>query len=230
MATIDYLSTDESFSYKIDQLLEKKKGQLRWKRAFDISFSMMGLLVLSPLFLIVMGIIKLDSSGPIFFTQKRIGKDAKPFYILKFRTMVVDAQKLGMQITVGRDKRITKVGHVLRKYKIDELPQLVNVLKGDMSFVGPRPEVSKYVKLYSPKERNVLKIRPGITDLASIEYRDENNILSQAEHPEAMYINHIMVKKLELNYIYLRKISLLYDIKLIAITCMKVFGSKRGQA
>ncbi|WP_421381821.1 sugar transferase [Bacillus salacetis] len=202
----------------INELLEEKKGQLLIKRAFDSVVSCIGLLVLSPLFIIISVIIKFDSKGPILFKQIRIGKGGKEFKIYKFRTMVTNAEKKGMQITVGKDSRITKVGHFLRKVKLDELPQLINVLFGDMSFVGPRPEVPRYVARYNKYQRNILKIRPGITDIASIEYRDENNILSKSNDPEREYINNIMPHKIELNVKYLDRLSVIYDLKIILST------------
>lgn len=154
------------------------------KRIFDLICSTLGLIVLSPILIVIAIRIKTDSDGPVFFKQIRIGEKNKEFEILKFRTMVVDAEKLGRQITVGNDSRITKIGAFLRKYKLDELPQLINVFKGDMSLVGPRPEVPRYVKMYNEEQRRVLEVKPGITDLASIRYRDENDLLGEAENPD----------------------------------------------
>ncbi|EEH96869.1 sugar transferase [Clostridium tertium] len=191
------------------------------KRIFDFLASLLGIIILSPILLIVAIAIKIDSKGDILFLQKRIGKNGIPFYIYKFRTMVSDAEKLGKQITVGKDNRITKVGAFLRKYKIDELPQLFNVLKGDMSLVGPRPEVPKYVELYTELERRVLKVRPGITDLASLRYKDENDILGKVDNPEEYYINVIMKDKLKLNLEYIEKSNLIFDISLIFKTIIK---------
>ncbi|WP_418223345.1 sugar transferase [Clostridium isatidis] len=191
------------------------------KRIFDFVISLIGIIIISPILIIVAICIKLDSKGNILFLQKRIGKDGKPFNIYKFRTMVNDAEKLGAQITVGKDSRITRVGAFLRKYKIDELPQLFNVLKGDMSLVGPRPEVPRYVKLYTEEERRVLKVRPGITDLASIRYSDENDILGKVENPEEYYINVIMKDKLKLNLEYIEKSNIVFDIYLIIKTIIK---------
>lgn len=191
------------------------------KRIFDFLASLLGIIILSPILLIVAIAIKIDSKGDILFLQKRMGKNGIPFYIYKFRTMVSDAEKLGKQITVGKDNRITKVGAFLRKYKIDELPQLFNVLKGDMSLVGPRPEVPKYVELYTELERRVLKVRPGITDLASLRYKDENDILGKVDNPEEYYINVIMKDKLKLNLEYIEKSNLIFDISLIFKTIIK---------
>ncbi|NLZ35844.1 MAG: sugar transferase [Clostridiales bacterium] len=198
-----------------------KKINRAIKRIFDIIVSLIGIIIISPILIIVAISIKLDSKGNVLFLQKRIGKDGKPFNIYKFRTMVSDAERLGAQITVGRDSRITKVGAFLRKYKIDELPQLFNVLKGDMSLVGPRPEVPKYVELYTEEERRVLEVRPGITDLASIRYRDENDILGKVENPEEYYIKVIMKDKLKLNLEYIEKSNVFYDIYLIIKTIIK---------
>jgi len=177
-------------------------------RFLDILFSLLGLIILLPVFLIVAVLIKCSSKGPVFFLQKRVGKGNRDFSLIKFRTMYQDADRKGL-LTVGqRDPRITPVGYFLRKYKIDELPQLINVLKGDMSLVGPRPEVRKYVDLYNDEQRQILNFRPGITDLASIKYVNENEILSQAEDPEAYYIQQIMPDKIRLNLEYLRQPTL----------------------
>lgn len=191
------------------------------KRIFDFLASLLGIIILSPILLVVAIAIKIDSKGNILFMQKRIGKNGVPFYIYKFRTMVSDAEKIGKQITVGKDNRITKVGAFLRKYKIDELPQLFNVLKGDMSLVGPRPEVPKYVDLYTESEKRVLEVRPGITDLASLRYKDENDILGNVDNPEEYYINVIMKDKLKLNLEYIEKSNLIFDISLIFKTIIK---------
>jgi Sugar transferases involved in lipopolysaccharide synthesis len=191
------------------------------KRIFDLICSTLGLIILSPVLIIIAVRIKTDSDGPVFFKQIRIGENNKEFEILKFRTMVVDAEKLGRQITVGNDNRITKIGGFLRKYKLDELPQLINVFKGDMSLVGPRPEVPRYVKLYNEEQRKVLKVKPGITDLASIRYRDENDLLGEAENPDEFYINTIMPDKLALNLEYINKNNIFLDIYIILKTIIK---------
>lgn len=201
-----------------DALLKKKRFSLFLKRCFDITASALGLLFLAIPFGVIAIIIKATSKGPVYFRQVRVGKDGKEFRIFKFRTMVVDAEKKGMQITVGADNRITGIGKFLRKTKVDELPQLINVLIGDMSFVGPRPEVPRYVAMYSDYQRNILKIKPGITELASIVYRDENDVLAKSEDPEATYVNEIMPKKIELNIQYMQKLGFWYDIKLIFMT------------
>ncbi|AGX45085.1 sugar transferase [Clostridium saccharobutylicum] len=191
------------------------------KRIFDIICSGLGLIVLSLVFLVIALRIKTGSDGPIFFKQIRVGEKGKEFEILKFRTMVVDAEKLGRQITVGNDSRITKIGAFLRKYKLDELPQLINVFKGDMSLVGPRPEVPRYVKMYNEEQRKVLEVKPGITDLASIRYRDENELLGKAENPDEFYINTIMPDKLALNVEYIKKSNVFFDIYIIIQTIIK---------
>lgn len=205
-----------------DVLMKSKKFSLFLKRGFDIFASALGLIILSPILIIVSLIIALTSKGGVFFRQTRVGKNGREFRIFKFRTMVVDAESKGMQITVGADNRITKIGKVLRKAKIDELPQLINVFIGQMSFVGYRPEVPRYVAIYTDYERNVLRIKPGITDLASITYRDENEILDNSEDPEYTYINEIMPTKLALNMEYMKKIGFWYDIGLIFKTFLAI--------
>lgn len=210
------------FSKNIDDYLDRRKPSLIVKRIFDIVMSLVGLTILGIPMIIICIIIKFSSEGPVFYKQVRVGKLNKDFKILKFRTMIVDADKKGMQITVGRDPRITGIGHFLRKTKIDELPQLINVLKGEMSFVGPRPEVRKYVDMYDDYQINVLKIKPGITDLASIEYRDESTLLGQSDNPEKTYIEEIMPTKLKLNLKYMQEFSFFYDIKLIFKTLIKI--------
>ena len=206
----------------IAAVLEKRKPQLMLKRLMDVVISGCALLVLWPLLLLIALAIKLDDPGPVFYRQVRVGRNGKEFRIFKFRTMVVDADKKGLQITVGRDSRITRVGAFLRKTKLDELAQLLNVLTGEMSFVGPRPEVPKYVDLYTPYQRQVLLVRPGITDYASIAYRNENDLLEGAQDPERMYIDEIMPAKIELNMRYLHEISPLSDIRLILKTIAAV--------
>lgn len=191
------------------------------KRIFDIICSSLGLIVLSPMLIIVTILIKKGSEGPVFFKQIRVGENEKEFLILKFRTMVVDAEKLGKQITIGNDSRITKIGIFLRKYKLDELPQLINVFKGEMSLVGPRPEVPRYVNLYTEEQRKVLKIKPGITDLASLRYKDENELLGDKQDPEAFYINTVMPDKLSLNLEYMKKNNIIFDIYIIIKTIVK---------
>lgn len=185
------------------------------KRLFDIVASGLGLLFLSPIFIIVAIWIKIDSEGPVFFRQLRVGRNNKDFRIYKFRSMRVGSDK-GSQVTVGgHDPRITKSGYFIRKTKIDELPQLINVFIGDMSLVGPRPEVRHYVNYWTPEQMHVLDVRPGITDPASIRYRNENELLEKAEDPEKYYIEVIMQDKIKLYLDYVEKHGFWYDIKLI---------------
>lgn len=191
------------------------------KRIFDIILSLFGLIILLPFMLIIAIFIKLDSKGTIFFKQVRVTKNGREFKIFKYRTMRVGSDKYS-QITVGKDGRITKIGSFLRKYKLDEIPQLINVLIGDMSLVGPRPEVPKYVALYTDEQKEILKVRAGITDYASIEFSDENDLLASEEEPEKAYIEKIMPKKIELNKKYLSEISILTDIKIILLTIKKI--------
>jgi len=192
-------------------------------RIFDVFASILGLIVLSPLFLIIAICIKLDSRGPVYYKQSRVGKNNKDFMLYKFRSMGMGSDRKGLLITVGNDDaRITKMGSFLRQYKIDELPQLINVLLGDMSLVGPRPEVRRYVDMYSQNQMEVLRVRPGITDVASIEFSDENELLKKQSNPEAFYINEVMPKKLELNLQYLENRTLLSDIKVILDTIFKI--------
>jgi lipopolysaccharide/colanic/teichoic acid biosynthesis glycosyltransferase len=196
------------------------------KRAFDILVSVAGLIVLLPFLLLVATAIKLDSSGPVFFRQWRVGRKFRRFGIYKFRTMIDDAFDRGLPITVGRDSRITRVGKILRKTKIDELPQLLNVLKGDMSLVGPRPEVPRYVELFRPDYEHILKVRPGLTDLASLKYSDEASILGQSANPERDYVARLLPDKIRLAKEYIQRSSLLFDVKLIVETIIKLFGHR----
>ncbi len=185
------------------------------KRLFDMLASGIGLIVLSPLFLILAVWIKLDSKGPVFYKQVRVGRGNKDFYLYKFRSMRVGADKKGLITVGGRDSRVTRSGYYIRKYKFDELPQLINVFRGDMSLVGPRPEVRKYVDMYTPEQMEVLTVRPGITDMASICYRNENELLAQVDDPEKYYIEVVMPDKLRINLEYVHSHSFLNDIKLI---------------
>jgi lipopolysaccharide/colanic/teichoic acid biosynthesis glycosyltransferase len=195
-----------------------------FKRLFDIFCSIIGIIILSPLFLIIWVVVKLESRGPAFFLQTRVGKNNLDFKLYKFRTMYLNSEARG-QLTVGmRDSRITKVGYTLRKYKLDELPQLFNVLIGDMSLVGPRPEVRKYVSFYSDDQMKVLSVRPGITDVASIKFINENELLASSENPEDYYINHIMPQKLALNLEYINSNLFLKDVSLIFKTIIKIIS------
>ena len=192
------------------------------KRVFDIVASGLGLVVLSPLFLVMAIWIKLDSKGPVFYRQTRVGRGNKDFRLFKFRSMRPDSDK-GRLITVGgHDPRVTRSGYYIRKYKLDELPQLINVFKGDMSLVGPRPEVRRYVDLYDSIQLRVLDVRPGITSLASIKYRNENEILAQAEDPDKTYIEKVMPEKLEYDLEYVENANFLNDIRLIFSTLRAV--------
>lgn len=194
------------------------------KRLFDIIASGLGLICLSPLFAALAIWIKCDSRGPVFYRQSRVGKGNKNFRLYKFRSMRPDSDKTGL-ITVGdRDPRVTRSGYYIRKYKLDEFPQLINVFIGDMSLVGPRPEVRKYVDMYSPQQMHVLSVRPGITSLASIRYRNENEILAQASDPEKAYIEHIMPDKIAIDLEYVGKASLITDIKLIFSTFKEIIA------
>ena len=196
------------------------------KRLFDLFFTIPGLILLSPLFAIIAAWIKFDSKGPVFFRQERVGRYGKLFRIFKFRTMCTDAEANGRQITVGADPRITRPGAFLRKYKLDELPQLLNVLAGEMSLVGPRPEVPRYVSLYSENVREqVLSVPPGITDYASIEYKDENDILGRAVDPDKAYIEVVMPTKLAYCLRYVAERSLWVDFKLIVQTIKSIIIS-----
>lgn len=193
------------------------------KRCFDLFFTIPGVIILMPVFFLIALWIKIDSSGPVFFRQQRVGLSGIPFGIYKFRTMVVDAEKYGKQITVGEDSRITPSGKFLRKYKLDELPQLLNVLIGDMSLVGPRPEVPQYVAEYSEDIRKiVLSVKPGITDYASIEYKDENQVLGRAADAEKAYIEEVLPIKLKYCVQYVRERSLWLDFMLIIRTFMAI--------
>ncbi len=192
------------------------------KRIFDSLLALIGLTLLCPVFLLIALWIQFDSPGPIFFRQTRVGRFGQEFRIYKFRTMVVDAEKLGKQITVGNDQRITRSGKFLRQYKLDELPQLLNVLNGDMSLVGPRPEVPKYVGLYTPEQRQVLRVRPGITDRASIAFSNENELLANVADPELTYVQDIMPQKLAMNLEYVDQPSLIADFRIILRTLIKI--------
>lgn len=191
------------------------------KRLFDIVCSFFGLVFLSWLFVFVALWVGLSSKGGVFYRQRRVGRCNRDFTIYKFRSMRVNSDRQGLLTIGGRDGRITKAGVFIRKYKLDELPQLFNVLRGDMSFVGPRPEVRKYVELYTEEQKKVLTVRPGITSLSSIKYRNENEILSRSDNPEQYYIDVIMQDKLEIELDYLEQRSLLTDIKVIFQT---IFG------
>ena len=185
------------------------------KRIFDIVASGIGLILLSPLFVILAIRIKCDSIGPVFYKQVRVGRNNMDFQLFKFRSMRVGSDKKGLITVGGHDPRITRSGYYIRKYKLDEFPQLINVFKGDMSLVGPRPEVRKYVDMYTEEQMHVLDVRPGITDLASIRYRNENELLERVNDPDKYYVEVIMPDKLRINLEYVARHSFTFDIRLI---------------
>lgn len=184
----------------------------------------LGLLVLSPLFLVLAVWIKCDSAGPVFYRQVRVGRNNRDFRLYKFRSMRVGSDRKGLITIGGHDPRVTRSGYYIRRYKLDELPQLINVFVGDMSLVGPRPEVRKYVGLYTPEQMRVLVVRPGITDLASIRYRNENELLEQVDDPDRYYVDVIMQDKLRINLEYVAHHSLVTDIRVILITLCKIIS------
>lgn len=194
------------------------------KRFFDLVTSGLGLLVLSPLFLVLAVWIKCDSAGPVFYRQVRVGRNNRDFRLYKFRSMRVGSDRKGLITIGGHDPRVTRSGYYIRRYKLDELPQLINVFFGDMSLVGPRPEVRKYVGLYTPEQMRVLGVRPGITDLASIRYRNENELLEQVDDPDRYYVDVIMQDKLRINLEYVAHHSLVTDIRVILITLCKIIS------
>ena len=191
-------------------------------RFFDFILSLVGLVVLAPIFIVLVIWIKIDSKGPVFYKQVRVGQNGIDFGLFKFRSMVVDADKKGLITVGGRDPRITRSGYFIRKYKLDELPQLINVLVGDMSLVGPRPEVRKYVELYTDEQQKVLSVKPGITDYASIEYMDENEILGKSNDPEKTYIEEIMPEKIKYNMKYIQNKNVSEYFKIIFLTLLKI--------
>lgn len=192
------------------------------KRIFDIVASGFGLLVMSPVFLILAIWIKLDSKGPVFYRQVRVGRKNRDFRIFKFRSMRVGADKMGLITVGGHDPRVTRSGYFIRKYKLDEFPQLINVFIGDMSLVGPRPEVRKYVDLYTSEQMQVLDVRPGVTSLASIRYRNENELLEKVEDSDQYYINVVMQDKFAIDLEYIRNVSFGYDIRLVFQTFWEI--------
>lgn len=192
------------------------------KRTFDIVASGLGLIILSPVFIILAVWIKADSRGPVFYRQVRVGRKNRDFRLFKFRSMRPDSDKLGLITVGGHDPRVTRSGYYIRKYKLDELPQLINVFIGDMSLVGPRPEVRKYVDMYTPKQMRVLSVRPGITSLASIRYRNENDILAAAADPDRAYIERVMPDKIAIDLEYVDRATLWNDIKLIFSTFREI--------
>jgi len=193
------------------------------KRIFDLFFSFSALIFLPPLFVIVSILIKFDSQGSVFFKQPRVGYKGRRFYIYKFRTMAKDAEKKEIKLTSSHDSRITKIGKILRKYKIDEVPQLINILKGEMSFVGPRPELPEYVELFRKDYEYILNAKPGITDFASIKFRDESKLIKNSENAEDIYTKEILPQKIELNKKYIKERSFSLDIYLIFLTLFYLF-------
>lgn len=195
------------------------------KRIFDILASLIGIILLSPLFIVISLLVVITSGFPVFYLQSRVGKNNKDFDVFKFRTMVKHADKKGLLTVGGRDQRITAIGYFLRKYKLDELPQLFNVLFGTMSLVGPRPEVRKYVDLYTEEQKKVLSVQPGITDYASLDYINENELLAKSSNPEETYIKEVMPAKLQLNLKYIDEAGLGTDFKIIFKTLGKIINS-----
>ena len=210
------------YTKKYLALLEKRRFSLCAKRVFDVVVSLLILLVLSPLLLLLALAVKLDSRGPVFYRQVRVGRYNEDFKIFKFRTMVQNADKIGPPLTVGDDPRVTRVGRLIRKLRLDEFSQLLNVLGGSMSLVGPRPEVRKYVDVYTPEYMATLLIRPGITATSSIAFKDEDSLLNAAEDPEKVYVEQILPPKMAYNLEYMKKISLLNDIKIMFQTVKAV--------
>lgn len=220
-------------TYKYYQKLEKRKFSLFLKRILDIIFSIVLLVISSPIFIVIAIWIKIDSKGPIFYRQERITKYGRMFKIFKFRTMVQNADKIGSLVTVNNDSRITKVGRVIRKFRIDEIPQLLNILLGDMSFVGTRPEVKKYVDSYTDEMKATLLMPAGVTSLASIEYKDEDNIIGiytkKGRTIDDVYVNIILPQKMKYNLEYIEKFKLLSDIKLSINTILSVLNLKKNE-
>jgi lipopolysaccharide/colanic/teichoic acid biosynthesis glycosyltransferase len=198
------------------------------KRALDVLGAAAGILLLWPLLLAIAVLVRLEDGGPALFRQERVGRGGRPFRILKFRTMVTDAERRGGQLTVGRDPRVTRIGHHLRRLKLDELPQLFNVLRGEMSLVGPRPEVPRYVALYSVEQRRVLDLRPGITDPASVEFHDESALLDGVADPDRLYVEQIMPRKIQMNLAYAASATALSDLGVVLRTLALPFGRAVG--
>lgn len=194
-------------------------------RILDIVFSIIGIIILTPIFLVISLLIVCSSKGSVFYKQPRVGLKGIDFFVFKFRTMHVDADKQGLLTVGGRDPRVTGIGYILRKYKLDELPQLINVLGGHMSLVGPRPEVRKYVNLYTKEQLRVLNVRPGITDWASIQYKDENQLLARSLNPEETYVQEVIPKKIEYNLIYINRFTVMEYFRIILYTFLTVFTS-----
>lgn len=201
-----------------------------FKRCLDLVFALIALVVLLPVMVILALLVKMDSTGPIFFSQKRITQYGREFNIYKFRTMVVNAESIGSLVTVGNDDRITRMGQYLRKYRLDELPQFINIIIGDMSFVGTRPEVPKYVDCYTDTMKATLLMPAGVTSLASIKFRNEDDLLSKAQNVDEIYLNRILPIKMKYNLLYLERFSLLEDIILMIKTVVAVFSGNVSDA
>lgn len=224
-----FMQNDEVKKYY--NILQKKKISLFLKRFFDIILSSIGLIIVFPIFIITAIAIKLDSKGHVFYRQERVTMNNKTFRIFKFRTMVENADKIGTLVTVGNDSRITKVGKFIRKFKLDELPQLINVLLGDMTFIGTRPEVRKYVDCYTDEMKATLLMRAGITSFASIMFKDESEIMDKymkEEHDaDKVYVNKVLPEKMKYNIEYIEKFNIFYDFKTIIYTILAVLGLKK---
>ena len=218
----DFLQSEEVSTYY--EKLQKRKASIIVKRIFDFTVALIAIIILSPLYLILAISIKLDSKGPVFYRQERVTTYGKIFRIFKFRTMVVNADKIGTLVTVNHDPRITRVGAFLRKFRLDETPQLINILTGDMSFVGTRPEVQKYVDRYTDEMNATLLLPAGVTSLASIFYKDEDKLLSAAENADDTYVEEVLPGKMAYNLAYIEKFSFFYDIKLMIMTVLAVVG------
>ncbi|MDX2034338.1 MAG: sugar transferase [Blastocatellia bacterium] len=203
---------------------EEKIRPPRGQRAFDLAVALPLTVLLTPVFAGLAALVRLDSRGPVFFLQQRVGRWGAPFTIFKFRTMVVDAERLGAQITIGRDPRITRMGHLLRRTRLDELPQLLNVLRGEMSLVGPRPEVPRYVAAYSDAQRAILSLRPGITSPASIRFRNESDLLAGHPDPETLYRSEIMPAKLSEDLAYARRATIWSDLGVVMQTLTRLLS------
>jgi lipopolysaccharide/colanic/teichoic acid biosynthesis glycosyltransferase len=221
----EYAELSAPAAADIDAILRQKQFTLAVKRIYDIVFSALGLLVLLPLFAVIAILIKKDSPGPVFYKQTRIGKDGREFKIYKFRKMHDYVGDGGSNLTLANDQRMTRIGAWLRKTKIDELPQAFNVLKGDMAVVGPRPETPNYVEQYTPEQRQLLKVKPGITDYASIYFINEGDLLEQTADPETYYIKAIMPQKIRLNTRYIQDMSFATDMKIIYLTFKNILRS-----
>lgn len=204
--------------------LSRRKGSLAVKRIFDLTVALIAAIILLPIYVIIAVMIKLDSKGSIFYRQERVTSYGKKFKIFKFRTMVVNADKIGSLVTVNKDPRVTRTGRILRKFRLDETPQLLNIIKGDMSFVGTRPEVQKYVERYTDEMYATLLLPAGVTSLASIFYKDEERLLSEADNADDTYVNEVLPGKMAYNLEYIEKFSFFYDIKLMIMTVLAVCG------